>query len=153
MSDQIRYREGNLRDARDIIEFQIAMARETESIDLNRHICSRGVEAVFEDRSLGRYFVAESGTALIGSLMITFEWSDWRNGMVWWIQSVYVRPEFRRQRVYAGLYEHVRKLAEANESIKGIRLYVDTRNEPAQEVYRRMGMNGEHYRVFEWMKD
>jgi ribosomal protein S18 acetylase RimI-like enzyme len=152
LSDQIRYREGNARDALDIVNFQIEMARETESVELNRHVCSRGVEAVFEDRSLGRYYVAESGATLIGSLMITFEWSDWRNGVVWWIQSVYVRPEFRRQRVYARLYEHVRSLADQNESVKGIRLYVDTRNEPAQEVYRRMGMNGEHYRVFEWMK-
>jgi GNAT superfamily N-acetyltransferase len=148
----IRYRDANRRDALDIIEFQIAMARETESIELNRHICSRGVEAVFEDRTLGRYFVAEAGANLVASLMITYEWSDWRNGVVWWIQSVYVRPEFRRRGVYAGLYAHVRQIAENLETVKGIRLYVDRRNEPAQEVYRRLGMNGEHYQVFEWMK-
>lgn len=152
MSDSINYREANKRDAAEIVQFQIEMARETEGVELNRFICSRGVEAVFEDRSLGRYFVAEVGPALAASLMITYEWSDWRNGLVWWIQSVYVPPEFRRQRIYAGLYDFVRRLAENNETVKGIRLYVDERNQSAQEVYRRMGMDGQHYRVFEWMK-
>jgi ribosomal protein S18 acetylase RimI-like enzyme len=148
----IRYRDGKKRDTLDIVDFQIAMARETEGIDLNRFICSRGVEAVFEDRNLGRYFVAESEGDLVASLMITYEWSDWRNGVVWWIQSVYVRPEFRRRGIYAALYQHVKGIAENLETVKGIRLYVDRRNEPAQEVYRRLGMNGEHYQVFEWMK-
>jgi ribosomal protein S18 acetylase RimI-like enzyme len=152
LTDEIRYREANKRDALDIVAFQVAMAKETESIDLNRHVVSRGVEAVFEDRTHGRYFVAESGSDLIASLMITYEWSDWRNGVVWWIQSVYVRPEFRRRGVYAGLYEHVRGIASTNETVKGIRLYVDERNTPAQEVYKRLGMDGHHYRVFEWMK-
>ena len=84
--------------------------------------------------------------------MITYEWSDWRNGNVWWIQSVYVVPEFRGQRVYAGLYEHVQALVEADDALRGIRLYVDRRNVAAQQVYTRLGMNGEHYQVFEWMK-
>lgn len=149
---QIRYREAVLRDLLPIVDFQRAMARETEDIDLNRFVCTRGVEAMFEDRTLGRYFVAESGDDLAGCLMITSEWSDWRNGMVWWIQSVYVKPELRGKGVYAGLYKFVKSLAEANESVKGIRLYVDRRNTAAQEVYRRLGMNGEHYQVFEWMK-
>lgn len=149
---EITYRDATLRDARCIIDFQVAMARETEEIELNRIVVSRGVEAVFEDRNLGRYFVAEAPDRLAGSLLITPEWSDWRNGVVWWIQSVYVIPEYRRRGIYAGLYTHVRKLAEAHEMVKGIRLYVDERNTAAQEVYRRLGMNGEHYRVFEWMK-
>ena len=152
MSDEITYRDATLRDLIPIVEFQIAMARETENIDLNRHICMRGVEAVFEDRSLGRYFVGESGGQVVASLLITPEWSDWRNGMVWWIQSVYVRPDARKRGVYAGLYSHVKRLVENNESVKGIRLYVDRTNVAAQEVYRRLGMNGEHYQVFEWMK-
>ncbi len=152
MANEIRYRDGNIRDLIDIVEFQIAMARETEGIELNRYVCTRGVEAVFEDRNLGRYFVGEAGGAVIASLLITPEWSDWRNGMVWWIQSVYVKPEFRRRGVYAGLYEHIKRIAENNESVKGIRLYVDKSNVAAQEVYRRLGMNGEHYQVFEWMK-
>ena len=149
----IRYRDANIRDLLDIVNFQIAMARETEEVDLNRHITTRGVEAVFEDRQLGRYFVAESGPDLAGSLLITPEWSDWRNGVVWWIQSVYVRPEFRGRGIYKGLYQHVQRIAESNESVKGIRLYVDRRNTAAQDVYRRLGMNGDHYQVFEWMKN
>lgn len=152
MSNEIRYRDATLRDLIPIVEFQIAMARETENVQLNRHVCMRGVEAVFEDRSLGRYFVAESEGQIAASLLITPEWSDWRNGVVWWIQSVYVQPEFRRRGVYAGLYAHVRGIAENNESVKGIRLYVDKTNTAAQEVYTRLGMNGEHYQVFEWMK-
>ena len=148
----IRYRDAQPDDTLDIVDFQIAMARETEDFALERDTCTRGVQAVFTDRSLGRYFVAEEGANLIASLMITLEWSDWRNGVVWWIQSVYVRPEYRRRGVYAGLYDHVKQLAERDEKIRGIRLYVDKRNVSAQEVYRRMGMNGEHYQVFEWMK-
>jgi ribosomal protein S18 acetylase RimI-like enzyme len=150
--EPIRYRDATLRDLLDIVEFQIAMARETENVALNRHVCTRGVEAVFEDRNLGRYFVGEAAGRVVASLLITPEWSDWRNGVVWWIQSVYVHPEFRRRGVYAGLYDHVKTIAENTESVKGIRLYVDKTNAAAQEVYRKMGMNGEHYQVFEWMK-
>lgn len=147
------YRQATPADVESIVEFQIAMARETEDLELDREICTRGVRAVFERQSLGQYFVAEQDGQVIGSLMITYEWSDWRNGMVWWIQSVYVTPEARRQGVYAGLYEHVRRLVQAATGVRGIRLYVDERNTAAQQVYTRLGMNGEHYRVFEWMKD
>jgi GNAT superfamily N-acetyltransferase len=148
----INYREARVSDVSAIVDFQIAMARETEELDLDRDVCMRGVHAVFEDASRGRYFLAESDGAVIASLMITYEWSDWRNGNVWWIQSVYVVPNFRQQRVYAGLYEHVKALVNADDSLRGIRLYVDRRNVRAQEVYTRLGMNGEHYQVFEWMK-
>jgi GNAT superfamily N-acetyltransferase len=149
---EVRYREGLPADADTILAFQIAMARETEDVELEREVTSRGVHAVFADPSHGRYFVAESDGRVVASLMITYEWSDWRNGVVWWIQSVYVVPEFRRKGVYAGLYQHVKAMVDAEPSIRGIRLYVDDRNKPAQEVYSRLGMNGEHYKVFEWMK-
>jgi GNAT superfamily N-acetyltransferase len=148
----INYREGTPSDVPAIVDFQVAMARETEELDLDREVCTRGVQAVFDDPSRGRYFLAESDGVVIASLMITYEWSDWRNGNVWWIQSVYVRPEFRGQRVYAGLYEHVQRMVQDDESLRGIRLYVDRRNVSAQQVYTRLGMNGEHYQVFEWMK-
>jgi GNAT superfamily N-acetyltransferase len=148
----VRYRGAEPNDLTVIVEFQEAMARETEHIDLDHQICSRGVQAVFDDPPRGRYFVAESNGKVVASLLITYEWSDWRNGVVWWIQSVYVRREMRKQGVYAGLYQHVQRMAAADPSVKGIRLYVDRRNADAQEVYRRMGMNGEHYLVFEWMK-
>src|SRR3954453_649558 len=144
----IDYREGTPSDVSVIADFQLAMARETEELDLDRRILTDGVQAVFDDPSRGRYFLAESDGTVIASLMITYEWSDWRNGNVWWIQSVYVRPEFRGQRVYAGLYEHVKQLVQANDALRGIRLYVDRRNVSAQSVYTRLGMNGEHYQVF-----
>jgi GNAT superfamily N-acetyltransferase len=146
----VHYRGATPHDAGTIVDFQQAMARETEEVALDRDVVTRGVQAVFDDPSRGRYFVAESGGRVVASLLITYEWSDWRNGVVWWIQSVYVLPEFRKQGVYAALYAYVKQSADA--SVRGIRLYVDRRNKPAQEVYRRLGMNGEHYIVFEWMK-
>ena len=146
------YRAAQPSDRDVIVGFQLAMARETEDVTLDREICTRGVTAVLDNPSLGRYFVAESGGRVVASLLLTYEWSDWRDGMVWWIQSVFVVPEARGQRVYAGLYEHVKRLAEADDAIRGIRLYVDRRNTRAQQVYTRLGMNGEHYQVFEWMK-
>jgi GNAT superfamily N-acetyltransferase len=149
---ETRYRDADPDDAEAIIEFQIAMARETEELGLDRNILTRGVEAVFADASKGRYFVAEHDGRVVGSLLITYEWSDWRNGLVWWIQSVFVIPEFRRRGVYAGLYSHVKTMVDADAAIRGIRLYVDTRNIAAQQVYARLGMHGEHYKVFEWMK-
>lgn len=149
---EVRYRDAMPSDAAAIIEFQLAMARETEELELDREILTRGVHAVFANPSLGRYFMAENGGVVAGSLMITYEWSDWRNGMVWWIQSVFVAPAHRRRGIYAGLYAHVRAMVDADPSIRGIRLYVDDRNRSAQEVYTRLGMNGEHYKVFEWMK-
>src|SRR5947207_13297574 len=118
---EIRINEATVTDAPPIIEFQRAMARETESIELDGSVVTRGVHAVFDDPSRGRYFVAEAGGEVIASLLITYEWSDWRNGNVWWIQSVYVRPAFRRRGVYAQLYEHVKSIAE-RENVRGIRL-------------------------------
>src|SRR5688572_3482844 len=151
MSD-VRFRDAARTDVAAIVEFQLAMARETEDVALDRPTLTRGVDAVFDTPSLGRYYVAESGGEVIGSLLITYEWSDWRNGMVWWIQSVYVLPAFRGRGVYAGLYAHIKTIVEPDPAIRGIRLYVDNRNAAAQKVYARLGMEGEHYRVFEWMK-
>lgn len=148
----VTYRDATEADADSIIDFQLAMARETEELELDREVLQCGVAALFHDPSLGRYFVAVSDGKVVGSLMITYEWSDWRAGMVWWIQSVYIRPEYRRRGIYAGLYLHVKSMMEGNPAIRGIRLYVDNRNTTAQEVYARLGMEGEHYRVFEWMK-
>lgn len=147
----VHYREATPADASTIVDFQLAMARETEDLELDRDVLNDGVNAVFADPALGRYYVAVDEGRVIGSLMITYEWSDWRNGMVWWIQSVYVVPDMRRRGIYAGLYTHVKLLVEQS-TVRGIRLYVDKRNVPAQEVYTRLGMNGEHYLVFEWMK-
>jgi GNAT superfamily N-acetyltransferase len=148
----INYRKALPADAPAIVDFQIAMALETEELDLDRGVCSKGVRAVFDDPSLGQYYVGELDGRVVCSTLITYEWSDWRDGVVWWIQSVFVSPEARGQGVYKGLYSFVQELAEASDRVRGIRLYVDKRNARAQQVYARLGMNGEHYLVFEWMK-
>lgn len=149
---EIRIRAATVTDAGPIVEFQQAMARETESVELDPPVVTRGVQAVFDQPARGRYFIAEAAGEVIASLLITYEWSDWRDGNVWWIQSVYVRPEHRRRGVYARMYDEVRAAAMRDDGVRGIRLYVDRRNTSAQDVYRRCGMNGEHYLVFEWMK-
>jgi len=146
------YRHAQPADQESIIDFQIAMAWETEEVRLHSATVSAGVRAVFEDPALGRYFVAELDSRVVAVTLTTYEWSEWRNGVVWWIQSVYVTPEFRRQGIYSGIYAFIRGLAESDPAVRGIRLYVDRRNKSAQEVYTRLGMNGEHYQVFEWMK-
>lgn len=145
-------REAVREDAETIIGFQLEMAQETENLALDRDTLTRGVTAVFDDPSLGRYFVAEVDGRVIASLMITHEWSDWRNGMVWWIQSVYTVPEFRRRGIYAALYTNIKARVEVDPRIRGLRLYVDTTNTSAQQVYTRLEMVGDHYKVFEWMK-
>jgi GNAT superfamily N-acetyltransferase len=146
------YRVATVSDIDSIAKFQIAMARETEGIALDADTCTAGVRAVFENPGLGKYFVGELEGRIVCSCLITYEWSDWRNGVVWWIQSVYVIAEARRKGIYAGMYEHIQNLALADNRVQGVRLYVDQRNSSAQAVYSRLGMNGDHYRVFEWMK-
>lgn len=151
--NDVTYRAARAGDIDTIVEFQLRMAEETEGLGLDRQRCTRGVTTAMNDTTLARYFVAERDGDVVGSLMITYEWSDWRSAMVWWIQSVYVVKEARRQGIYAGLYQHVQQIVASDPSLTGIRLYVDRRNSAAQEVYQRLGMNGDHYQVFEWMKE
>lgn len=153
MEGRISYREAAPEDAPAIVDFQLRMARETEDVELDSPTVHRGVDAIFGNPDLGRYFVAELDGNIVASLLITYEWSDWRARTVWWIQSVFVVPEARRRGIYGGLYRHVLDLAGRDETIAGIRLYVDRRNVAAQDVYTRLGMNGEHYLVFERMKE
>lgn len=146
------YRDAVPGDQSAIVEFQLAMALETEGLNLDPSICAKGVAAVFDDPRRGRYFVAERTGEAVASLLITYEWSDWRNGNIWWLQSVFVRPEARGGGVFKGLFQHVQSLAQRDSAVRGIRLYVDRRNFRAQDVYRRLGLNGDHYVVFEIMK-
>jgi len=139
-------------DAAAIAAFQLCMAREIEGLELDRATLDRGVEAVFADPGKGAYWVAERDGQVVGSLLTTFEWSDWRDGVVLWVQSVYVVPEERGRGVYRALYERVKRQVEESDHYKGIRLYVDRRNAAAQRVYERLGMSREHYELFEWMK-
>jgi len=132
-----------------IAQFNIAMAAETEDLVLDPSIVRAGVAGVFNDPDRGFYLVARSEEKLVGSLMITYEWSDWRNGNLWWIQSVYVVPSSRGQGIFRRLYEDVVSFAKEAENVRGIRLYVEKDNRNAQKVYQRLGMSETAYRVFE----
>jgi GNAT superfamily N-acetyltransferase len=135
-----------------IADFQMKMARETEGLELRPEVLNEGVLRVLRDPEKGKYFVADDGGKVVGSLLITYEWSDWRNRWVLWIQSVYVLPEYRQQGVFRALYQHIKDWALRDTGVAGIRLYVDKTNQKAIQVYRKLGMDGEHYRLFEWMK-
>ena len=135
-----------------IVNFQLQMARETEDILLDEDTVTKGVEAVFRDPGKGTYFVATEDAKVVASLLITYEWSDWRNGNIWWIQSVFVVPSARGKGAFKALYDHVKDNVVGSGELRGIRLYVERGNHGAQEVYRKLGMNGNHYQVFEWMK-
>jgi ribosomal protein S18 acetylase RimI-like enzyme len=158
MSTQLKnitYRKGLLSDNAAIIDFQLAMAWETEKMKLDRDTVTLGVAEVFKSPYRGQYFVAECTGKVVGCLLTLSEWSDWRNGEVWWIHSLYVEPTFRGQGVYKGLYTHLKNVAtEATKngtSVRGFRLYVDKTNTSAQAVYKKLGMTDEHYSLFEWL--
>ena len=143
-------READSEDAARIVLFNQAMARETEGRELDRKVLAKGVERLLNDPARGRYFVAVKGDEVVGQVMITTEWSDWRNGLVWWLQSVYVSKRHRREGVYRMLHDHVRKTA-LSEKVLGIRLYVERDNLSAQETYRAMGMLTSQYLMYEEM--
>ncbi len=135
-----------------IADFQIKMAHETERISLDAGKVEAGVQAVFDDPSKGTYYVAKDKGQVIACMLTTYEWSDWRNRTVLWIQSLYVVPAYRKQGVFKAMYENVKSMVNQSDKFGGIRLYVDKTNVNAQKVYDAIGMNGEHYQVFEWMK-
>lgn len=145
-------RQANLTDSESIVEFQLSMALETEQLQLDKPTVVKGVAAVMDDPSKGIYYVAEIHGQVVGSLLTTFEWSDWRNGTVLWIQSVYVRPEYRKRSVFSQLYKHIREMVSVNAELRGIRLYADKTNTSAHGVYEHLGMTCEHYQMYEWMK-
>jgi GNAT superfamily N-acetyltransferase len=132
-----------------LVEFNQAMAFETEGKHLDSDVLRRGVAAVFEDLAKGFYVVAEHDGTIVGGLMVTYEWSDWRNAWFWWIQSVYIRPEARGQRLYSQMYDFVKAKAAEADNVCGFRLYVETENKYAQLVYESVGMHSSHYLMFE----
>ena len=135
-----------------IVSFQIEMAKETEDLDLDAAIVKKGVEAVFNHPEKGTYFIAEDEHP-IASLMITPEWSDWRNATVYWLQSVYVLPEYRQAHAFSKMFRYVFERIEKDPESAGLRLYVDKSNQKAINVYEKLGMDGSHYRLFELMKE
>jgi ribosomal protein S18 acetylase RimI-like enzyme len=141
-------RPGAPRDAETIADFNAAMAQETEHLTLDRPTLLAGVRAALADVSKARYFVADAGGRVVGQLMLTREWSDWRNGDIWWIQSVYVARDFRGRGVFKALYRHVQQLARVA-GAAGLRLYVEKENGAAQKTYESLGMSLTHYLVME----
>ncbi|MDZ7826576.1 MAG: GNAT family N-acetyltransferase [Gammaproteobacteria bacterium] len=143
-------RPATMEDLDDLVAWNQAMAVETEERRLDPAILRRGIEPLIHDRSLGHYFVVENGDRrTFGCLAVTTEWSDWRAGLFWWIQSVYIHPDARRSGAFAALYRHVERLARAEPEVIGLRLYVERDNERAMATYRRLGMNETDYRLYE----
>ena len=145
-------RKAQRNDAEFVRNCQIAMARETEGLELNVEVLSRGIAAVLSDPSKGEYWIVERGGEAVCMCLTIPEWSDWRNGTVLWIHSVYTVPSARGQGVYGRLYGHLKKMVETSDQYRGLRLYVDRRNMRAKRVYEGHGMSNEHYELYEWLK-
>ncbi|MYB35251.1 MAG: GNAT family N-acetyltransferase [Gammaproteobacteria bacterium] len=150
--DQAVIRRATKEDVAQITRFNVNIAQETENLALRQEIVESGVTKLLNNPELGFYLVAESDSRIIGSLMITTEWSDWRCGQFWWIQSVYVLSDFRRIGLYGRLYSKVKELAEMDENVCGFRLYVEKDNTVAQEAYRKYGMHKTAYHLYEETK-
>ncbi|MEP6484677.1 MAG: GNAT family N-acetyltransferase [Rudaea sp.] len=148
MDKDVRVRPATFRDITTIVDFNEAMALETESKTLSRSILEAGVRAVFEEPKRGFYRVAEILERVVGCVMITYEWSDWRNGDWWWLQSVYVHADFRRHGVFRAMYDDVESSARATSGVVGVRLYVEKSNHRAQSTYTSLGMHEAEYAMF-----
>jgi GNAT superfamily N-acetyltransferase len=152
LGSMIEIRKAKLSDSEHIVELQLKMAQETEGLELNKNIVSKGVRAVFEHPAHGTYWIAEEKDDILGVLLAIPEWSDWRNGTVLWIHSLYVIPEARRRGVFKKLYLNLKEQVEHSPELVGLRLYVDRQNKSAQEIYDKLGMNKDHYELYEWLK-
>ena len=147
MPTQIR--PADTSDAPFIADCNIRMAFETEQLQLDPKTVAAGVTALLEDSSKGVYFIAQVAGKPVGQLLITYEWSDWRNGTFWWIQSVYIVETFRCRGIFRALFEHVNALARARRDVCGLRLYVEEENTHAKQVYSQLGMRRTDYELFE----
>jgi len=142
-------RPGTVADVAHLVEFNRAMAAESEDKGLDVPVLERGVRYLLDHPDEGFYLIAERSGTAVGTLMVTYEWSDWRNGRFWWIQSVYVIPSERRRGVYRALHQHVRERARRDPQACGLRLYVERENVGAMATYRAMGMTETRYRLYE----
>jgi ribosomal protein S18 acetylase RimI-like enzyme len=145
----ITIRRGTRDDISVIVEFNRRLANESEGKNLDVSILAAGVTAALDDPSKGPYYMAVDGEKILGQMQITFEWSDWRNGWIWWIQGVYVRAEARRSGVFRALYDHIWNEARRAGNVIALRLYVDKENHGAQATYRQLGMGPSNYLLYE----
>ena len=144
----IQYRRATIQDLKFLVDGNRFIAEETEGVELSEAKLSPGISAILEDDNKGIYWVATLEDQVIGQILVTYEWSDWRNGQIWWIQSVYVWPNARRQGVFKALLDHVTHEAR-NHSVIEFRLYADMRNQRAHSTYMNQGFTTGHYQVFE----
>jgi len=149
IDELVLVRKAEDKDAEAIVAFNVAMALETEGKVLDPSVVSAGVMGLLLNSAAGFYVVVEMGGSVSACLMITTEWSDWRNNTFWWIQSVYVHEDFRRRGLYRSLYNFVRDLAQQDGGVCGFRLYVERNNQKAQDTYLSLGMHETHYKIFE----
>jgi GNAT superfamily N-acetyltransferase len=149
MPDALSVRTGQEKDVETLVKFNIAMALETEQKQLTPSVVSQGVQELFENPRRGFYVIAEIEGRVVGSCMVTYEWSDWRCGVFWWIQSVYVRPEFRRRGIFRKLYEFLKEKASNERNVCGFRLYVEQSNQTGQKTYAGVGMKETPYDLYE----
>ena len=147
--EAVYVRPARREDVDTIVEFAVALAAESEGRRLDSAVVGRAVERALGDPTLGRYFMAELGGQVVGQLMITTEFTDWRDGVFWWIQSVYVRLAVRRQGVYRALHEYVARVARQQDGVCGLRLYAERENRGARQVYERLGMRPTNYVLYE----
>ena len=149
MDESLRVRAARPEDLESLVDFNCRLARETEDHELDPATVRRGLSKLFDNPAAGFYTVAEQGGRVVGCLLITFEWSDWRDGWLWWIQSVYVEAAARRGGVFRRLFEHVREQAETDGDVRGLRLYVERGNDRAQATYASMGLEEAPYKMYE----
>ena len=150
-TSNIAIRRAGVSDIDAIAEFQCRLAEESEGMTLDTETVRKGVGGVVDNPMRGDYWLAEADGQTIACLMILNEWSDWRNAAVWWIHSLYVVSNWRRRGVLRAMYEHLRGIVEADDSLCGLRLYVEKDNHVAMTAYEALGMDGGHYKLYEWM--
>ena len=151
MQPKYSIKKATIADVDWIAKFQLALALESENIKLNLDDVIKGVKHIFNESAFGFYVIAKNSTHNpIGSLLILKEWSDWRNAEIWWIHSVYISPEYRRQGLFQAMFKFIEDMAR-NSGVRGLRLYVDKTNETAKTVYSKLKMNNQHYELFEKM--
>ena len=151
-SNSIKIRKAKIEDLETIVKFNYNLAKETEDKELDLEILTKGVESMLSDKSKGQYYVYTINDKVVGQIMHTYEWSDWRNGMLLWVQSVYVDSEYRRKGIYKELYNYLKNLCDEDDGIAGIRLYVEKENFNAKATYKSLGMQECNYHMYEYEK-
>ncbi len=148
----MKIRRATLEDLDIIVTYNYNLAKETEDKLLDKELLSRGVKALLGDENKGVYHVCEIDGKVVGQIMYTYEWSDWRNGLFLWIQSVYVDAGYRKQGVFKALYCYIKEMCDTNEQVIGLRLYVEKENQVAQKTYQHLGMDECGYLMYEYEK-